>query len=54
MITLKYEKNKQYNKNIFLSNLKVKGPIRLPTKTLSITTRKSPCGEGIFPSLFKK
>merc|ERR1712222_68693 len=27
-------------------DLKVKGPIRLPTKTLSITTRKSPCGEG--------
>lgn len=27
-------------------NLEVKGPIRLPTKTLRITTRKSPCGEG--------
>mmetsp|Transcript_13600 Transcript_13600/g.20606 ORF Transcript_13600/g.20606 Transcript_13600/m.20606 type:complete len:118 (+) Transcript_13600:45-398(+) len=26
--------------------LKVKGPIRLPTSTLRITTRKSPCGEG--------
>jgi len=26
--------------------LKVRGPIRLPTKTLRITTRKSPCGEG--------
>mmetsp|Transcript_9660 Transcript_9660/g.16317 ORF Transcript_9660/g.16317 Transcript_9660/m.16317 type:complete len:126 (-) Transcript_9660:107-484(-) len=26
--------------------LKVKGPVRLPTKKLSITTRKSPCGEG--------
>ncbi|MEW5305917.1 MAG: hypothetical protein WDW38_009846 [Sanguina aurantia] len=26
--------------------LKVKGPVRLPTKTLVITTRKSPCGEG--------
>ncbi|KAG8908349.1 hypothetical protein FRB99_007276 [Tulasnella sp. 403] len=26
--------------------LKVKGPVRLPTKRLSITTRKSPCGEG--------
>lgn len=23
-----------------------KGPTRLPTKTLKITTRKSPCGEG--------
>ncbi|KAJ3428607.1 40S ribosomal protein S20 [Anaeramoeba flamelloides] len=27
-------------------DLKVKGPIRLPTKRLCITTRKSPCGEG--------
>ena len=26
--------------------LKVKGPVRLPTKVLKITTRKSPCGEG--------
>eukprot|EP00011_Vannellida_sp_DIVA3-517-6-12_P014932 CAMPEP_0114603810 /NCGR_PEP_ID=MMETSP0168-20121206/221_1 /TAXON_ID=95228 ORGANISM="Vannella sp., Strain DIVA3 517/6/12" /NCGR_SAMPLE_ID=MMETSP0168 /ASSEMBLY_ACC=CAM_ASM_000044 /LENGTH=123 /DNA_ID=CAMNT_0001814621 /DNA_START=47 /DNA_END=418 /DNA_ORIENTATION=- len=26
--------------------LKVKGPVRLPTKTLVVTTRKSPCGEG--------
>merc|ERR1719483_1523134 len=26
--------------------LDVKGPVRLPTKTLRITTRKSPCGEG--------
>lgn len=25
---------------------KVRGPVRLPTKTLHITTRKSPCGEG--------
>uniref|UniRef100_A0AC34GY97 Small ribosomal subunit protein uS10 n=2 Tax=Panagrolaimus sp. ES5 TaxID=591445 RepID=A0AC34GY97_9BILA len=24
----------------------VKGPIRMPTKTLRITTRKTPCGEG--------
>lgn len=24
----------------------VSGPVRLPTKTLRITTRKSPCGEG--------
>ena len=23
-----------------------KGPVRIPTKTLRITTRKSPCGEG--------
>jgi small subunit ribosomal protein S20e len=27
-------------------NLKVKGPIKIPTKILKITTRKSPCGEG--------
>merc|ERR1711879_206636 len=26
--------------------LTVKGPVRLPTKKLRITTRKSPCGEG--------
>ncbi|XP_070254383.1 small ribosomal subunit protein uS10-like [Myotis yumanensis] len=26
-------------------NLKVKGPVRMPTKTLRIT-RKTPCGEG--------
>lgn len=25
---------------------KVKGPVRLPTKVLRITTRKTPCGEG--------
>uniref|UniRef100_A0A914EAG2 Small ribosomal subunit protein uS10 n=1 Tax=Acrobeloides nanus TaxID=290746 RepID=A0A914EAG2_9BILA len=24
----------------------IKGPARLPTKTLRITTRKTPCGEG--------
>ena len=27
-------------------NLKIKGPVRMPTKRLLITTRKSPCGEG--------
>ena len=27
-------------------DLKVKGPVRMPTKTLRITTRKTPCGEG--------
>ena len=26
---------------------KVKGPVRLPTKRLRITCRKSPCGEGM-------
>ncbi|PQQ01370.1 hypothetical protein Pyn_33256 [Prunus yedoensis var. nudiflora] len=25
--------------------LQVKGPVRMPTKVLHITTRKSPCGE---------
>jgi len=27
-------------------DLRVKGPVRLPTKHLKITTRKTPCGEG--------
>mmetsp|Transcript_12339 Transcript_12339/g.18495 ORF Transcript_12339/g.18495 Transcript_12339/m.18495 type:complete len:121 (-) Transcript_12339:65-427(-) len=27
-------------------NLKVMGPVRLPTKRLKIVTRKSPCGNG--------
>ena len=27
-------------------DLRVKGPVRLPTKILKITTRKTPCGEG--------
>ncbi|XP_064223926.1 small ribosomal subunit protein uS10-like, partial [Aotus nancymaae] len=27
-------------------NRKVKGPVRMPSKTLRITTRKAPCGEG--------
>jgi small subunit ribosomal protein S20e len=26
--------------------LKVKGPVRMPTRKLRITTRKTPCGEG--------
>ena len=29
-------------------DVKVTGPVRMPTKTLVITTRKSPCGEGNF------
>lgn len=28
------------------NQLRVKGPVRLPTKKLRVTTRKSPCGEG--------
>ena len=31
--------------------LRVKGPVRMPTKVLKITTRKSPCGEGKNPFL---
>jgi len=27
-------------------SLKVKGPVRMPTKIMRITTRKTPCGEG--------
>ncbi|KAI4590942.1 hypothetical protein MJG53_001991 [Ovis ammon polii x Ovis aries] len=27
-------------------NLKVKGPVQMPTKTPRITIRKTPCGEG--------
>lgn len=27
-------------------NVKVRGPVRMPTKILRITTRKTPCGEG--------
>ena len=28
------------------AKLRVSGPVRLPTKKLRITTRKTPCGEG--------
>ena len=27
-------------------NFEVKGPVRIPTKILRVTVRKSPCGEG--------
>ncbi|KAM0683071.1 40S ribosomal protein S20 [Mitosporidium daphniae] len=27
-------------------NVGIKGPVRMPTKVLRITTRKTPCGEG--------
>lgn len=27
-------------------SIKTRGPVRLPTRTLRITTRKSPCGNG--------
>lgn len=29
-----------------LKNLKVSGPVRMPTKKLKLVIRKSPCGEG--------
>lgn len=28
------------------NDVKVAGPVRIPTKVLRITTRKTPCGEG--------
>ena len=34
-------KTKALNKN-----LKVSGPVRMPTKKLKLVVRKSPCGEG--------
>lgn len=36
----------QLVKNAVEKKLKKSGPIRLPTKTLGLTVRKSPCGEG--------
>merc|ERR1711991_837726 len=33
-------------KGALQKDLKVSGPVRLPTKVLRITTRKSPCGNG--------
>ena len=29
-----------------IKQIKVKGPVRMPTKVLRLTVRKSPCGEG--------
>merc|ERR1711937_279733 len=29
-----------------VNGFKTKGPVRIPTKILRVTTRKSPCGEG--------
>ena len=37
---------KDISTNASAKDLKVRGPVRLPTKTLTITTRKTPCGEG--------
>eukprot|EP00043_Microstomoeca_roanoka_P020654 m.253603 g.253603 ORF g.253603 m.253603 type:complete len:115 (-) comp17235_c0_seq1:249-593(-) len=36
----------QILKNAKDKQLSVKGPVRMPTKHLKITTRKTPCGEG--------
>merc|ERR1719223_783755 len=36
----------ELKKGALAKNLKVYGPVRLPTKHLRITCRKSPCGEG--------
>merc|ERR1711941_10423 len=37
---------KNSRKSMNMDKLKVRGPARLPTKVLTVTTRKSPCGEG--------
>jgi small subunit ribosomal protein S20e len=36
----------ELKKGALAKNLKVHGPVRMPTKHLRITVRKSPCGEG--------
>ena len=36
----------EVKRNAISKNLQVSGPVRLPTKRLKITTRKSPNGEG--------
>lgn len=36
----------EIKKSALDKQIKVSGPIRLPTRTLKITVRKSPCGEG--------
>ena len=33
-------------RNAKAEQLKTRGPVRLPTKILRVTTRKSPCGNG--------
>uniref|UniRef100_A0A8C7XB17 Small ribosomal subunit protein uS10 n=1 Tax=Oryzias sinensis TaxID=183150 RepID=A0A8C7XB17_9TELE len=40
------EKGNSSDKNLTMIKHDVKGPVRMPTKTLRITTRKTPCGEG--------
>ncbi|CAO3599460.1 unnamed protein product [Absidia cylindrospora] len=45
-ITLTSRNVKNLEKRAKDKQLKVKGPVRLPTKVLRITTRKSPCGNG--------
>ena len=36
-------KNKEVN-----ASVTIKGPVRMPTKVLKITTRKGPCGNGAY------
>ena len=36
----------ELKKRAVSKGVKVSGPVRMPTKVLRITTRKSPCGEG--------
>lgn len=36
----------ELNERAKLKDLRVKGPVRLPTKSLKVSTRKTPCGEG--------
>ena len=36
----------ELRKQAIVQDAKVKGPVRMPTKILKLTVRKSPCGEG--------
>ena len=36
----------EINRLALSKSVQVSGPVRMPTKFLRITTRKSPCGEG--------
>ncbi|MBA0835404.1 hypothetical protein Goarm_007685, partial [Gossypium armourianum] len=45
-ITLCSKNAKNLEKAAKAKAIRVKGPVRMPTKVLRITTRKAPCGEG--------
>ncbi|KAG4117993.1 hypothetical protein ERO13_D12G265050v2 [Gossypium hirsutum] len=45
-ITLCSKNAKNLEKAAKAKAIRVKGPVRMPTKVLCITTRKAPCGEG--------